>query len=89
MGGGIECDAIRPGHGATGKVACSKTDHPLLAGACKQIEVHHPWCAGHRRLTAELRGSGWSEAEALAPGHGVWNGDRFSLAAAPQAVNDR
>jgi hypothetical protein len=51
-------------------MAGTEADHPLLAGACQQVEMHHPGGAGHCRLTAEFSGSSGSEAEALAPGHG-------------------
>ena len=70
LAGGIEGDAIGPGHRAARQMARPQANHPLLAGAWQQVDVHHSWRAGHRGLATELGGGGWSETEALAPGHG-------------------
>ena len=68
--GGKEGDAIGPCHRTAGQMARPQADHPLFASAWQQLDVHQPRCAGHGGLAAELCGGGWSETEALAPGHG-------------------
>jgi hypothetical protein len=70
LAGGIEGDAIGPGHGVAGQMASPQADHPLFAGAGEQVDVHHSRRAGDGGLTAEFRGGGWRETETLAPGHG-------------------
>lgn len=82
MVGGIKGDPIRPCHRASGQMAGAESNHPLFTGACQQVEMHHPRCAGHRSLAAEFGGSRWREAKTLAPGHGGKGAEVSSLTAA-------
>ena len=86
--GGVERDAIGPGHRSARQVACPQPDHPLLTGAGQQVDVHHPGRAGDSGLTAQLRSGGWRETKTLAPGHGGRKHDRPSLAAELLVVLD-